>query len=628
MADNQIAERHYEFHSSALASDTFTVVSISGKEGLSRPYEFAVTLVAASADIDLEAVLYKDATLKIRGGEGSGASGEYRGIVTRFEQSRKVDQYVFYEARLEPKLWLLSQTYLSEVYLERTIPQLIEEILRAGGLTSLDYEIRLSSSYRVWPYVCQYQETYLAFISRLMERDGVYYYFESGAEREKLIITDALSFQTAPELKLNYRPAADLDTHVTDDAVQALVCQQQPLPATVMVKDYNYQKAALNISQSAPVSPGGVGEVILYGENVDTQAEAERVAKLRAQEIAWHGRVFHGESTAIGMRSGVFFSLARHFRSAFNTHYLPLEISHKGSQTAVLLAGLGISGLSGEQDEPFYRNEFSAIAADVQFRPARTTPWPRMDGVMNGFIDAEGSGQYAEVDQYGRYKVQLPFDKTDKPAQKASAWIRLATPYSDPRSGMHFPLRKGAEVLLAFIDGDPDRPVIVNTVPNSDNPNMVTSGNSTQNVLYTGGGNLLWMEDQEGAQNITLRTPTQDTYIALGAVTSATQGGPPWGARGDDGTLTGNHIVINTNGNGRIRIGEYLQTLVGPNSQPPSALKNGDYFQSNSNDSTQIVGGNQQSNITGYAVTNVGPHPRQSAYGAPEAGDVQFNTQK
>ena len=123
----------------------------------------------------------------------------------------------------------------------------------------------------------------------------------------------------------------------------------------------------------------------------------------------------------------------------------------------------------------------------MQYRPPRTTTRPKIDGTLSGFVDAEGSGKYAELDDQGRYKVQVPFDLTDKSAQRASAWLRFATPYAGSSDeGMHFPLRKGSEVLLSFEGGDPNRPIIIGAVANSEHANVVTNRNATYNMLQTG----------------------------------------------------------------------------------------------------------------------------------------------
>jgi len=153
----------------------------------------------------------------------------------------------------------------------------------------------------------------------------------------------------------------------------------------------------------------------------------------------------------------------------------------------------------------------------VQFRPERKTERPRIAGAITARIDAAGSGQYAELDEHGRYKVVLPFDLSGRKDGKASAWVRMAQPYAGSDHGMHFPLHKGTEVLLTFIDGDPDRPIIASAVPNPETPSPVKDSNQTMAAITTGGGNKIHIEDRAGSERILLHSPQQKSFVRIGA---------------------------------------------------------------------------------------------------------------
>jgi type VI secretion system secreted protein VgrG len=168
-------------------------------------------------------------------------------------------------------------------------------------------------------------------------------------------------------------------------------------------------------------------------------------------------------------------------------------------------------------ETPEYRNEFRAIKADVVFRPERRTPKPRIVGSINARIDAAGAGDYAEIDDQGRYKVQLPFDISGRKDAKASRYLRMAQPYAGADMGMHFPLHKGTEVILTHVDGDPDRPIIAAAVPNAETTGPVTGGNQTQCAIKTGGGNQIVIEDSDGNQRIKMSTPHGGTVLQLGS---------------------------------------------------------------------------------------------------------------
>ena len=225
--------------------------------------------------------------------------------------------------------------------------------------------------------------------------------------------------------------------------------------------------------------------------------------------------------------------MSHHYRDDFNGRYLVTEMHHRGSQAGVLLAGLKTPFSAAERGTR-YANSFSAIAAATQFRAERLTPKPRIAGTMNATIDAEGSGDYAELDEFGQYKVQLPFDLTDKDANKGSTRIRMATPYSGTDHGMHFPLLKSAEVLLSFVDGDPDQPVIMGASPNSENRSVVNNANPAANQIRTKGGNHLHMSDVKGKTGMALHSPKGNTSILLGS--SGSDGGD--GGEGGGSGLT------------------------------------------------------------------------------------------
>jgi type VI secretion system secreted protein VgrG len=507
LSNRLLANKRFEFSSAAFAADKFAVVEMEGFEAISQPFRFTLTLVSDDASIDFDTMLTHPATFVIYGPDGRTAT-PYHGVLCEFDQLHRADGYVFYQAVLVPNLWNLSLYRISEVYLdEQPITTTLETVLKSGQLNPGDFEFKLTGTYRSRSFVCQYEETHLDFVSRWMEHEGIYYYFDHSGNTERLIVLDNHLMHDADAVKIQYRPDDEMDTGVSGSSVRDFVCRQKPLPKEVILQDYNHRRAALQLKASAVVAQNGRGQVVLYGENFRNAEEGNRYAKLRAEEILCAGKVFSGEGSEVGLRSGYFAELSHHYREDFNGQYLVTEIHHRGSQAGALLSGIRSPYGDGAQGgETSYSNSFRAIAAAVQFRPERVTPKPRVAGTMNATIDSEGNGPYAELDEYGQYKVQLPFDLTDKSADKGSARVRMATPYSGSDHGMHFPLHKGAEVLLSFIDGDPDRPVIVGAVPNSVNRSLVNEQNPEDNRIRTAGGSELHMSDAENRKEVALST--------------------------------------------------------------------------------------------------------------------------
>ncbi|SDV47143.1 type VI secretion system Vgr family protein [Chitinasiproducens palmae] len=512
--------QRFDFASAAYGSDTFSVVRMRGREGISELYRFELILVADDPEIDFDRMLANTATLTILAPDDPTKTTPYSGMIAEFDQLHQASGYTFYRAVLVPRAWRLTQTRTSEVYLnEQTIPQIVTTLLQNAQLAGTDIDTKLTGQYRARSFVCQFQESHFDFASRWMEKEGIYYYFQQDGSKDTVALLDDKSMHPSDALPVNYRPADELDVGLAPDSVQSFSCEARPLPGKVVLQDYNYRRASLPLSAEAVVSASGFGEVMYYGDNFRDAQEGQRYATLRAQELQCRAKRFRAEATAVGLRSGYFIELAHHYRADFNGRYLVTDIQHEGSQAGALLAGIKTPfTASAPGEEITYRNTFTAIPAATQFRAARLTPRPRVSGTLNATVDAEGSGDYAELDEYGQYTVQVPFDRTDKAAAKGSARVRMATPYSGDGHGMHFPLIKGAEVLLAFADGDPDQPVIVGTVPNSVNSSVVNQTNPTQNRIASKGGNQLLMSDTAGSQGMWLHSPDGNTHIFMGSI--------------------------------------------------------------------------------------------------------------
>jgi len=509
-----VDKKKFDFVSGALPADTFGVVRFKGYEGFSTNYRFVVDLVSQESEIDLTKVLQNPATFTIVRENGD---IPFHGILAQFEQLHEVDAYVFYRAVLVPRLWWLSLSHHNQVILDKSVPDFIEAVLKDGGLTNKDFTFERQNEYPQWEYLCQYRESHFNFVSRWMEREGIYYYFEQGDDAEKVIITDTrIAHAEMPQGKtMYYSPPSGMAELHREEVITAFMCRQKMLPKTLRLKDYNYRKPSMEITGEADVLANGRGEVYLYGEHFRTRVEGDALAKIRAEELLCREKEFHGESTIPYLRPGYCFDLEDHYRSGFNRKYLTIELTHEGSQAAYLMSGIQ-KGLAEVEEDAYYRNTFMAIPAEVQFRPERKTEKPRFYGTMNAKIDAAGTGRYAELDEQGRYKVLMPLDVSGRKDGKASAYFRMAQPYAGTDHGMHFPLHKATEVLLTFIDGDPDRPIIQGAIPNPETPSVVTAVNQDHSNIKTSSGNEIDFKDENGHERILLQSPCKDSLLKLG----------------------------------------------------------------------------------------------------------------
>ena len=509
------SQPHFSFAVQGFAPDTFHVVRFSGTEGLSKLYDFELTLLAKDPDLDMAQALSATATFTVHRPESSDLV--WKGILKDLRLTGVAKGQAFFKAHLAPKAWLATQSFHNRIFLNQDLVQNLGDCLEDAGLAhGLDFELRLTASYPRREYVCQYNESHFAFVSRWCERNGLYFYFDQSGPQEKLLITDSRNVH-APHPAgepLVFADASGLDSSLTGKAVKNLQREAKRLPAKVLVKDYNYRIPGLDIRAEAPVSQSGFGQVYVHGGHLRSLKQAAFLASIRAQSLACREAVVFGESNAPFVQPGYLFDLSGHPRKDCNGSFLTVEVRHEGAQEAWLTSGLGLTGLG---DRLFYRNGFAAIPSSVQFRAEIKTPRPFIHGSLSARVDAEGSGKYAELDELGRYKVLMPFDVSGRKDGHASSWVRMATPYAGPDHGLHLPLHKGTEVALIFVEGDPDQPVIAGAVPNPATPSVVTDSNQTTARLLTAGGNALNFQDQQGQEQMLLSSPQMQTSVSLGA---------------------------------------------------------------------------------------------------------------
>ncbi len=481
-----LTKKKYSFTSTGMDKETFTVVSFKGFEAISKPYKFDVLLVSEDTNIDPLKVLQNPAVFTIHRDEEDDV--KFNGILMQFEETQEFDGYLFFKAVLAPKFWWLSLTHHNQVFLELSVPEIIEHALKDGGLNpGVDFSFNLINQYQPHEYICQYDESHFNFASRCAEREGIYYFFEQTPTGEKIIFTD--SKMEHKDLLLGkdliYMPLSGLDSLHTKEVVQGFICKHNMLPQKVYLKDYNYLKPSFSIEGMADVDENGRGENYVYGVHFDTPEDGNRLAQIRAEALICRKSVFHGESSVPFIVPGYTFDLNDHYRDVYNRKYLVSEVTHEGHQAGYLISGL-TPAIEPRDEQMFYSNTFTSIYSDEQFRAEHLSEKPKISGTINAKIDASGSGEHAELDEYGRYKVILPFDRSGRSGGKASAFFRMMQPSAGQNQGMHFPLHKGTEVLLTFIDGNPDRPVIAGAMPNPETSSPVTDENQTKSIIRTG----------------------------------------------------------------------------------------------------------------------------------------------
>jgi type VI secretion system secreted protein VgrG len=480
------------FASEAVEDESLRLLRGEAVEALSRLFEVTVELQAIGDEdvvhANLDALLAAPAHVASSGMAGERVCGVLRSIelVTPVGRPRPI-----YRAVLVPRLWYATQMHRSRVFQNASVPEIAAMVFTGLGLRpDDDFRAALSTSYPKREYVVQYEETDYAFVSRLLEDEGIAFHFDHGVEREVIVLTDS---NGAGMRRPHWRPRVPYRESAFaegEEVVFGLTHERRVVPRDVLLADYDWRKPAVSLVSLARVDKHGRGLFFSGAQHYRDGDYGKRIAAIRAEELRVGREVFRGRSTIPDLRPGDVFTLdmmaTAHDRSEVSGEYLVIEVKRRIDQRF---------DQRGPDDERERGDTFVAIRADVTYRPPRTTPKPRIDGVVYATIDGPGLDIPAPIDDEGRYKVILPFDLAAEEGGRASRWIRMAQPTSGAGYGMHFPLRPGTEVILTHVHGDPDRPIIAGAVPNAQTPSPVTSANATQSVMRTSTGITLEFED-------------------------------------------------------------------------------------------------------------------------------------
>ncbi len=502
--------------SSAAIDGTPEVVSLQGREGLSDLYQFEVGVRFNDVAFDYEAAINKRATLKIDRGEDC-EPFEFAGVLASIELLHSFGTSELYRMVIVPELWKLTLTRHSRVFTDNTIVEIIEAVLGEAGITAgpkLELKVE-ASKYKKREFVAMYKESYYEFISRWMEREGMFFYFRHKDGQEQLVITDKeAETDGLVSADVSYVPLSD-DSAMPSEALASFRCKSRMLPQRVEMADYNYQRPDFKrLSNGSDVASAGHGNVIMYGHNCADKDEAKVYAAIRGQAHLAAQNVFTGWGQIFDLRSGYPFMLDGHPR--LDQKYLVVELEHYCCH----LANGFLKDLL-EIDSEFAQGDYGcrvrAIPLDVAYKTPERMVWPRIEGYEHAIICGEATSEYAQLDDQGRYTIQFYFDESDLLDGKRSCQVRLQQPYGGGHEGFHFNLVKGTEVAVYFAGGDPDRPMICGVAPNPQKQSPTNVECNTINKITTINDNRIWIEDYSGAQYIFMYSPVEETHFHFGA---------------------------------------------------------------------------------------------------------------
>ncbi|NOT07645.1 MAG: type VI secretion system tip protein VgrG, partial [Gemmatimonadales bacterium] len=371
------------------------------EEEISAPFRISLEMISTKNDLASERILGQPVGVSVET-----VAGEWRrfhGIVTRFIQAASSTRFTSYSAEVRPWFWLLSLSSDCRVFQNQSVPDIVTGLF--GELGFHDFRNALTAQYPAREYCVQYNETAFAFVCRLLEQEGIFYYFEHEADRHVLVLADdAGVHDPCPGAStLAYRP--DDGTHPSHDGVTRCSLEHGLTSAKYAVDDFNFKLPTLDL-MAAAAGKAGTGRRYEYPSGFDTKDAGERLAKARLGQLELAGLTLTGESGTPAMTAGYTFALSGHPRNDLNRGYLLQRVVH-------------------EADADGYRNLFAALPDDLTCRPARLTEKPRIHGSQTALVVGK-SGEEIWTDSFGRIKVQFHWDQRGKSDQDSSCWIRVA----------------------------------------------------------------------------------------------------------------------------------------------------------------------------------------------------------
>ncbi len=482
---------------------------LTAQEALSEPFTYSVLALSPKPDLDFNALLGQHVTVRLHQNADVAETPRcFDGIVEQVSLVGQSGRFFQYLLTARPWFWFLSQTQDCKVFQNQTVLQIIETVLGDHAIASIDD--RTTTAFTPWVYCVQYRESDFNFLSRLMEQEGIYYFFEHSVGKHTLVLADAVSASEpcpgCSPLKVRYQHGGQA-AGLGQEACWDLACTQRVQPGAAVIQDYDFTRTQTDLRQSRS-QPGGhtLGdmEVFDYPGFYDLEGDGEQFVRAQMEEYAALTRQASAHSDARALATGGLVKLEGSLRESDNCEYLVTGTQIVVDQTAYESAGP--SACAG------FSCRFTALASSVPYRSARKSPKPVVQGPQTAVVVGP-AGDEIFTDKYGRVKVQFHWDRYGKKNEKSSCWVRVSSPWAGKSFGFVQVPRIGQEVVVDFLEGDPDQPLITGRVYNAENmppwelpANMTQSGvlsRSSKGGAY-GNANALRFEDKKGEEQLWL----------------------------------------------------------------------------------------------------------------------------
>jgi type VI secretion system secreted protein VgrG len=492
------------------------VVRFTGHESLSRPFRFEITLAGEQHDLALGHLVGRSAVLAIDAEAELPEPRPIHGIVGRVARTDAGRTGGAYLITVVPAMSRLCLRTDSRIFQGLTVPEILADVFERGGFGSVDprrrgapsssYRMALAGTYRARENCVQYRESDWDFVNRLMEEEGFHYFFEHDASSHVLVISDSPTEHASIVARpkggdaIPYRLGSGALR--TGEHVSRFECAEEARPERLVVSDYNFERPMLPLTAAAPADAravhGGAShfEVFEHPGDYDLPEAGRRVAQVRLEELLASRWTGEGDSDSPRLSPGRTFLLTDHPSAELNRRYLITRVEHRWAE--------------GDPALHQYGCRFEVMPSDVAFRPPRRTPRPLLRGIQTAIVVGP-PGEEIHTDEHGRVKVRFHWDRSGRDDDRCSCWIRVAQASAGTGWGSLFLPRVGHEVVVDFLDGDPDRPLVTGSVYHGANvPPYALPAEKTKSTVKThsspggSGSNELRFEDRKGAEEVYL----------------------------------------------------------------------------------------------------------------------------
>jgi type VI secretion system secreted protein VgrG len=439
---------------SSLGEDVLLLRAFSGREEMSRLFRFQLELLSENYAITAPEIVGQGVTFSVNRFDKEPRF--FHGIVSRFTAGgRHFRGFRTYRAEVVPWLWYLTRTANCRIFQKMSVPDIIQAVFSDLGFS--DFELSLQKSYVKWEYCVQYRETAFNFVSRLMEHEGIFYYFRHQEGKHILVLADQKSGYTdCVENLVKYSSGT-----LTHNHISGWEHQYEFRSGQWTQTDYNFETPSTSLLTNentlVPLPNINKYELFDYPGEYEIKSDGSVDTRVRMEEDETPYDVITGASQCCTFTPGGKFTLEKHDCPAENGDYVVLAVQHSAIDRSYLKEAVGSE----------YHNTFTCLPATTPFRPARITPKPVVQGTQPALVVGP-KGEEIYTDQYGRIKVQFYWDRLGKKDENSSCWIRVTQPWAGKRWGASFWPRIGQEVIVAFVEGDPDRPIVVGAVYNAE----------------------------------------------------------------------------------------------------------------------------------------------------------------